>query len=270
MSYLEMNIINDYIIIASKKGNYTNLKNYPVFANPPITEALIDIRVDLPETISLNDLELFHSEIKELFPHKGERRFLKGGFQFTPQIAATVSDKGVDGYLFRSSTGKKIVQARLDGFTFNKLKPYETWEVFCSEAHKLWDSYSRIVNPTKVKRIALRYINRIEVPMSMKDFREYILTSFEVAPKLPQAVSHFFMRLVIPNPKIEATAIITETMENPTSNQMLPIIFDIDAFRETQYEANDSEIWDDFEKLRNFKNEIFFNSITDKTMELFE
>ncbi len=246
------------------------MTKYPVFANPPITEALLDIRVDLPDAISLNDLESFHSKIKESFPHKGERRVLKSDIQFTPRIAATVSEKGIDGYLFRSSVGKKIVQARLDGFTFNKLKPYEGWETFHSEAHKLWDSYSQIVDPIRIKRIALRYINRIEVPTPIKDFREYILTSFEVAPKLPQAVSHFFMRLIIPSPKTSATAIVTETMENLTPSQLLPLIFDIDVFQEMQSETNACTTWDNFEKLREFKNEIFFNSLTDKAKELFK
>ena len=162
-----------------------------------------------------------------------------------------------------------MVQSRIDGFAFNKLKPYENWDLFRSEGRILWELYSEIVNPVKVIRIGLRYINRIEVPLPFKDFSEYLLTNPQIAPNLPQAVSHFFMRLEVPNPDIEATAIITQTMDKPTTAQRLPLILDIDVFRITEYLGKAENMWEDFEKLRDFKNDIFFNSVTEKAKELF-
>ena len=78
------------------------------------------------------------------------------------------------------------------------------------------------------------------------------------------------MQLTIPNPDIEANAIINETIENVSNSQRLPLIFDIDVFREVNIVENKQEIWATFDQLRDFKNEIFFNSITDKTRELFK
>ena len=77
------------------------------------------------------------------------------------------------------------------------------------------------------------------------------------------------MRLEVPNPDIEATAIITQTMDKPTKTQRLPLILDIDVFRITEYVGKTEEMWKAFEKLRDFKNDIFFNSITKKAKELF-
>ena len=248
------------------------MSEYTVFPNAPITEALIDIRVELPNEVDIKQIETFHDNIKERFPEKKQRRSVEVKIPLPPEstsLTLPVSGRP-DGYFFRSLNENKIVQARLDGFTFNKLKPYEDWKTFRSEAHMLWDMYSKQFGPKKITRIALRYINRIEVPLPIKDFNEYILTNPEVAPKLPQSLSHFFMQIVMPNPEIEANAIITETMEPPTENQRLPLILDIDVFKEKIYAANKEEIWNDFEKLRAFKNDIFFNSITDKTQELFK
>jgi uncharacterized protein (TIGR04255 family) len=115
----------------------------------------------------------------------------------------------------------------------------------------------------------LRYINRIEIPLPIKDFKEYILGIPDIPPKLPQELAHFFIQFTILNRNIEANAIITLTMEEPTNNK-LPIIFDIDVFRDNIYMNNETKIWDDFESLRIFKNDIFFNSITKKTEELFK
>jgi len=248
------------------------LSEYTVFPNAPITEALLDIRVELPDTIDITKLESFHDSIRERFPEKKQRMAIAGGFQLSPEgvpVTLPVSG-GPDGYRFRSLTENKIVQARMDGFTFNKLKPYENWQVFYTEAKSLWNVYSELFAPKRITRIALRYINRIEAPLPIKDFSEYILTNPEVAPKLPQSLAHFFMQIVMPNQEIEASAIITETMEPLTGNQRLPLILDIDVFKERIYVDDKKDIWDDFEKLRVFKNNIFFNSITDKTKELFK
>jgi len=248
-----------------------NLSNYTVFPNAPITEAVIEIKAQLPEETTLKSLESFHDRIKNRFPEKQEQRFLKAAFKLSQKdkLSSLPTKTGTQGYLFRSLKEKKVVQSKIDGFAFNKLKPYENWELFRSEGRELWELYSEIVNPIKVIRIGLRYINRIEVPLPFKDFSEYLLTNPQIAPQLPQAVSHFFMRLEVSNPDIEATAIITQAMDKPTKTKRLPLILDIDVFRITEYVEKTEEMWKDFEKLRDFKNDIFFNSVTEKAKELF-
>jgi uncharacterized protein (TIGR04255 family) len=114
-----------------------------------------------------------------------------------------------------------------------------------------------------------RYINRIEIPLPVKDFREYILTTPEIAPGLPQGLAGFFMRLLIPDEKSGFNAILTETME-PLQQNLLPFILDIDVFREAAFEIHATEMWDTLERLRDFKNEIFFKSLTQRAQELFK
>jgi len=249
-----------------------NLNKYTVFPNAPITEAVLDIGAELPKETELKSLEILYDSIKKRFPEKQEQRFIKTGIKLIKGETSPALDtsSGMRGYLFRSQKENKVTQSRLDGFTFNKLKPYENWDIFRSEARELWNLYCKIANPVKVVRIALRYINRIEVPLPIRDFSDYILTNPEIAPDLPQEIDNFFMRLVIQNHKIKSTAIITETMGALTPSKKLPLILDIDVFRENEYIGNTNEMWEDFERLRNFKNDIFFNSITDKAKELFK
>jgi uncharacterized protein (TIGR04255 family) len=59
-------------------------------------------------------------------------------------------------------------------------------------------------------------------------------------------------------------------MQKPTKTQKLPLIFDIDVIKKANYTKKESGMWNDFNLLRRFKNEIFFNSITEKTKELFK
>jgi uncharacterized protein (TIGR04255 family) len=244
------------------------LTDYEVFTNAPITEALLDIKVQIEKGVTLNDLKIFHTAIKERFPEITEQRLFHASFKIGKDPTYIPGQERALGYLLRSQQDKKVVQYRFDGFTFNKLKPYENWSALKSEAMELWEPYLEQIKPIKIVRIALRYINRIEIPLSMKHFNEYILTNPEIAPNLPK-ISHFLMRIELPNNEIPATAIITQTMEKPTKSQKVPLIFDIDVFYRDEYEKDMKEVWNGFEKLRNFKNDIFFNSITDKTKELF-
>ncbi|HEB33005.1 MAG TPA: TIGR04255 family protein [Spirochaetes bacterium] len=245
-----------------------NKQKYQIFSKAPIKEALLDIRVQLKPEIKLTDLLEFQEAIKDQYPDRKERKFAKYGFQVVPKPSAHLDKSGTDGYLFKSSNGEKVVQARLDGFTFNKLKPYESWKDLRDESQQLWSIYTKTVNPVKVQRIALRYINRLEVPLPIKEFRDYILTSLDIPENLPQAVSNFFIRLEMPYHEIGAIAIVMHTIEPPTKDNKLPMIFDIDVSKEVDYETESVAIWEDFEKLRIIKNEVFFNSITDKTKEL--
>ncbi|NOT95989.1 MAG: TIGR04255 family protein, partial [Nitrospira sp.] len=154
--------------------------------------------------------------------------------------------------------------------TFSRLKPYDKWTTLRDEAQELWQHYVRIASPQTVTRVALRYINRIEIPLPMRDFKDYILTTPETAPDLPQGLDNFFMRLVIPDPKGQAVAIVTETVEpiDELSNR-LPLIFDIDVFRAGAFNVQDNSMWETFESLHDLKNDIFFKSLTPKAKELF-
>jgi uncharacterized protein (TIGR04255 family) len=246
------------------------VENIP-FPNPPIVEAMFDIRVTLPSESNLEVLLKFHDLIKNTFPTKKDRHALSGGFQFKvgtiPEVKS-FADK-VDGFLFHSADGKKIVQARLDGFTFNRLKPYSNWEDFSGEAKFLWSKYIEIAKPRNVTRLALRYINRIELPLPFSNFKEYILTIPEIGPNIPNELFSLFAKLTIPNEKINAMAIVTEAMENQERN-ILPFVFDIDVFRNINLAPTDPRIESIMNELREFKNQIFLNSITSKAKEFFK
>jgi len=247
------------------------LKKPEVFPNAPIVEALLDIRVRLAEDLDIQDLEKIHEVIKEDFPTKQEQQFLKGNIHFSssePPVSETTTS-GVIGYLFKSSQEDKVVQSRVDGFTFNKLKPYENWKSFSDEAKKFWNSYCQATPPQQILRVALRYINRIEIPLPIEDFSEYILTNPQIAPGLPQSLSSFLMRLELPHPETDSRAIITQTMDSPTKSNKLPLILDIDVIRDLQDIKDTKRIWSIFEELRHFKDEIFDKSLTDKAKELF-
>ena len=114
----------------------------------------------------------------------------------------------------------------------------------------------------------MRYINRIELPLPIESFQQYILTGLQIADGIPQGIAEFFTRAVVPKPDEQFSAIISSTMEKP-SEKILPYIFDIDVFMPAKFDPDAEEIWSSFERMRNFKNDIFFCSMTEKAKSLF-
>ena len=164
------------------------------------------------------------------------------------------------------------MQVRTDAFTFSKLKPYENWKVFVSEAKDLWSKYCDLTKPKKITRLGLRYINRICLPLPIKSFKEFIRIIPEAPKGIPKGVSEIFLRMVLrfQGEGWEDKAIITETIE-PVSedSKVLPFILDIDVYNLGDYSVEDSLIWKIFERLRVNKNILFFNGTTPKAKEMF-
>src|ERR1035437_6144070 len=132
--------------------------------NAPIREALIDIRVRLPEGTGMETLDRIFSKIQTEYPEKKERRRWEQLFDLSGTPASP--KESLDGYICKSADGRQIAQIRLDGFTFNRLPEYENWENLQREAERLWKIYSEIAGPESIMRIALRYINAINLPLS--------------------------------------------------------------------------------------------------------
>lgn len=248
------------------------MANYPLLKNAPITEALIDIRIKIKEGFDVKRFLSIYDTISSQYPEKKERHKWESRFEFKKgEVPVSSGTETIDGYIFTSADKKQVFQTRIDGFTFNRLKPYEEWETFRDEGFRLWQLYRDLVSP-EIVRVALRYINKLDIPLypqTALDFDKY-LTAAPVVPKeLPQGISSFLTRMVIHDPEIDSTAIITQAFEQIIDSKFLPIILDIDAFRQKEV-ISDEEAWQTLEKLRHFKNRIFFASITEKTKELFQ
>lgn len=249
---------------------------HETFPNAPITEALIDLRVTFgsgDQSDRLARLEQLAKGLSDLFPNIEKRMEHQYAFKVEDSAgtAETHARSRQSGFVGFAEDRKKAVQLRVDGFAFSKMKPYESWSSLRDEACNLWNAYREAMNPSKVVRLAVRYINRIELPLPIAEFQDYILTGPQVADGIPQGLAEFFFRVVIPNtedPKIQAA--VTSTMEKIDKNaKVLPYIFDIDAFTPVELDPTDDAVWSTLHKLRDYKNLIFFLSMTEKAKVLF-
>jgi uncharacterized protein (TIGR04255 family) len=60
------------------------------YENAPIREALIDIRVILPASVTLQLLESIHDRVRHKYPGKKKRIYVEGQFSAGDEVGAAV------------------------------------------------------------------------------------------------------------------------------------------------------------------------------------
>lgn len=241
-------------------------RKYP---NAPITEAIIQLLVKPAVGVSLTDLARAHEGEEKSYPDRKDLQIATGLFEMGPRVSAAASAQHV-GFMYASSDQKQVYQTGPDGFSFSRLAPYQSWELFSKEARRLWRKYRERLKPAAVTRLAVRYVNRLDIPGAHVETKDYLRTQPEIAADLPQALAGYFMHLQIPMDDIKGKLLLNETIgESPTAG-CLGLILDIDLFRTDDIPQDEEVIWQHFETLRARKNEIFEACITDRARELFK
>jgi len=238
------------------------------YKNAPITEALIDIRVLLPAEFGFEELQGIRQFVVDKYPR--EETFTMATISFGPEVQASTEQKKL-GLKFWGAGDKQVFQARVDGFTFSRLQPYETWEQLRDEARRLWDVYRGFAKPTRITRVAVRYINQLNLPGNRVEPEDYLRTFPFLTPDLPQELRDFgpfVMSLNLAQPDLKGTLVINEASARPQKPDTLSIILDIDLFVERPDLVDEESLWKLLQQLRERKNLYFEACITDKTREL--
>lgn len=252
------------------------------FSNPPIVEAIFHVVVERDSEFNNETLNDYAKYITEKFPafDRKEQRFLKNEISFPfdepHNITSSVSNI-LQGYSLASNEDAKVIQANTNNFSFSKLHPYATWESFYQEAIQFWEKYAEITSVDRVRRLGLRYLNRIAIPFEGKPVKlqDYIKIFPEVSDDLSMTISGYFMQVSLASEVYKPSqAIVNQTVGNIETNGGLlstPLILDIEVFQDVDLNSQDGLIESIFiNNLRQFKDDIFLNAITEKSKESFK
>jgi uncharacterized protein (TIGR04255 family) len=248
-------------------------KEWPHLEHAPIVEALIDIRVSLQPGFEANTFRKLYEVLKEAYPNLEEIHAFgfKGELNISESILNQEVADQVIGFRLKNADNTKLVQFRLDGFTFNHLKPYSDWDTFYNEAWQYWELYLKIAEPTEVTRIALRYINKQELPLG-----EELINFVKHPPSLDQAIhadlTAFLFHTQVKLRGTEDTAArVVQFTEPLAPNRGITYVLDIDTSKTGNFIPTDAESFKNhFDELRGFKNEIFFSTVTEKALDLWK
>lgn len=235
---------------------------------PPVVEALVDIKAKTD--LSEDGIRKLAEELKSEFPNlKVMRNFqtnleIKDG-KFVPPTMAPINFGGVH---VGSEDETRIAQFRPDGFTFNNLRRYVGGDELLSIALRLWNHFEAVAKPSAATRIAMRYINRLELPLTEGvDLDDYLTTAPQVPDHLP-SVAQFLTQTVAHNPNQPGAAVLTQRLALEESKPI--VVIDIDVILEGDSVGKFSTIADALAYLRSLANRTFFSLITEETAKLYD
>jgi uncharacterized protein (TIGR04255 family) len=242
---------------------------WPHLNHAPIVEAIIDFRVERNPNTELAQLDSLQSYLNDKYPTKKGRFRQQVDFKIEvgKEPAMDSSPKQQDGFLFSSADGKYIFQPQLDGFTLSRLAPYESWDILHEETKRLWNLYERVAKPQKIARVGVRYINKLPLPYPIESFEKYLTAPPAIPSGLPKVLKGFFSRILLPIGEIDSYATITQSLLEP-EGEALPLILDIDLARPVGFPGDTVDAWNLLQQFHDWKNEIFFRSITQHMVQL--
>jgi uncharacterized protein (TIGR04255 family) len=249
-------------------------------ARSPIIEAVVDIDCDLPADVEFADLE---AQARERFADRypGFRRIFRPASHLIvsggspPQLDVRAA---TDAFQLLSEDEPQLVQVRRGGFSFNRFPPYKGLDEYLPEIERTWKVFVDLVSPVTVRRVGLRYINRILLPpvddiVHLNDYL-YIESRLpdEVLLKFTSVLNEYSAVEEGTSNEVKVRIVINEHENRPwlRDNQPLPVIFDIAC---SDRSSVDPQVWENIEStiisLRRMGNAIFRSSLTEQCLGLF-
>ena len=168
---------------------------------------------------------------------------------------------------FQSSDELRSLVLTQNTFAFLNSGEYENWEAFNGEAKKLWELFQKYVNPANVIQRSIRYIDSIPIPNPLGHIEDWLSTYLTIGKGLLDTVDSYYVSYSYSFEKSNITVNVSQTIGSPESGST-PILLDFDVVELNKVPSTSEDLWAVFSELRTIKNNLFFMSITDKTLEL--
>ncbi len=219
----------------------------------PIVEAVVHLSAVLADDArshDARDLGALPARLAERYPHK-ERRIIDAGARG-------------HGESYRlTGSAPYVVQASLEAMTCSRLAPYGGFGPLIGEALWAWEHYLEVSRPARIFRIAVRFLNRFEVPLPLQLDRLF-LTGPRIAPSLPQTVSPVESRIIL-QCGADTQARIAQRIE-PAAEGLARVCLDVEVHRAVSLPPDSHLVWQGLGELAAIEHHVFFESVTDEAL----
>jgi len=173
-----------------------------------------------------------------------------------------------------SGDEQTLIVAKKRRIEIRALGKYPSWDEFIEKANAHYIKCAAFLKPSKIIRVAVKSINRIEIPDGVKRFADVITTIPQDADgDLASVCAEFMYRdtQYYPDFKSFATVVRAYQRQPNTAKIRAPLFYDIEVFKTPE---NDGEVLavsqDHLDKLHELKNAIFFGSLAPKQLEMYK
>ena len=167
------------------------------YKNPPIIEALCEFQFEpgLPWDLAIPGL--VYQKVQNEFPKRRQAKQVEVGLRAgTEGVEQQV--RTTDRMQFLREDEKALIQVGPNLLAVNHLKPYPSWEGFLPLIQRGFHAYWEVAQPNGIRRIGLRYINRIEIPEQRVELELYFSFYPSLGANLPQDHTDFIVGVNMP------------------------------------------------------------------------
>jgi len=232
------------------------MKKYSNLENAPIEQAII--AVDVEPSKQLEHLAGIVESLKGLYP-TNQKVNRKSVFVTDDNVTA---QNFQEGYALNSDDKKKEVNINLSRIAFRDADKYIDFDNLISQYESIWNIYLQTGLPEKLSRIGLRYVNKFF--MTPEDVESNLL----IKPFINSGddgmllLGELFAQYAVRSDLYKANGNVF-IVTSPQVDGKLQITFDIDVFDQSIPYVDFNSIKDTLNRLRGFKNKLFFENILD-------
>jgi uncharacterized protein (TIGR04255 family) len=246
------------------------------YRKPPIVEAICEFSFELGQPWDGTLPGLIYSEVKESFPKKRQQAVFQFGIQIAGQNPAAAPLFGLPAATqepfsrlqFLSEDERTLIQIAPDVLTINKLRPYSSWSDLKPLVLDVLAKYQKAAQPKAIRRLGVRYINRIQIPLAEVQIQDYLVAFPNLPEALPQRISVWMQRSEIPFDELGTLILQTGSVREP-GHEGVVFLLDLDFV--TSGQPFGVELAADRIETAHEKVELAFETcITQESRKLFE
>ena len=238
-----------------------------VYSRPPVVEAIIELQYD-PQ-LSDRESETLRSKLSKRYPALVENRLFE--VQIDEKGNATTKSNSA-GFKGTSADNTNVVISNPGAFASVRLAPYCGWDEVIAVAKENYDTFRAVAGHRAVKRIGVRYVNRIDLPEeeATKLPTNAIFNVYAAAPSaVPQIPRHFFARYEYGFAEDNIIVVIQTGTADPALIDQKSFMLDIDVIKTENISQKPEDLWSVIDVMRRAKNDAFELSVTELTKRTF-
>ena len=250
------------------------------YPNPPVREVVCEFRYEEDGTWDGASPGLVYAALSDEFPRRlvedrpvpppsppaqASRLLPLGvqqvGFQIVPELPLRFWRQGDESGVFSVTPYRLAV---------SHFRPYPSWEGFREIALKGSEAYQGVLNPTRVSRIGLRYINDVSVgqlPVRLEEFFNFYPF---VGPTIRHDLSRFHCLVQIQFEDGRDSLVLQMGSKPPSEEQDAEVVLDLDYFLAPQNHLELDETTGWLETAHTNLQSVFEGCLTESARGLFQ
>lgn len=239
------------------------------YSAPPIVDAIIELRFE----DALDDAvrERASKKFSDAYPLVEEGVHQAIGVDLSADTISVRTDVTERVTKRRTLEGPALIQIGNHIFGVATGAPYQGWDELFGRFVDHWTVAKKVWGYRKIKRIGVRYINRLDLSHDENgrlDYERYLNLRINLPEEFPD-ILNYELRFETSIPEIKCGATVQSGAIEPAVPGQYSFALDVDLWRLREVPQKDAEVLSLLGMMRSSKNDLFETFITDEARKVF-